>query len=264
VENDLQVGAFPLDDIITTSDWASGLAKDETELLIPTKPAYSVSRSKTLSSRFGLASQGKDNNIDCVEKTVHRKPENASDSNSDFYDVFGSDSDNDIDVDECQEDSVDVSKGGEVPVCVSKSGEVPITILKGGEVPGSLCKSGTSTDEEFEQFVTKEVTEGEKELQKTQEVFWKAIQSSSVANKKGSRADVGKCSSSTVCVGPVADTEMTVSAPVTSREASEGTAPSVSGAPGMRRKRQAHSTAPVRIWKGVISSLTLALKWCLL
>ena len=228
-----QEGTFPLDDIITTSDWASGLAKDEADLSAPVKPSYSVTRGKNPLSRTApkLTATSTHQSANNKKVVVNSKPDAVSDSNSDFYDVFGSDSENDTGVDE------------------------PVKLPVGGN------KSGVSTDEDFEQFVKREVTNGEEELQKAEEIFQKAIQSSSIESKR-SVDDAKLNSGSSPSIKKLAGDGGPNKGPKAfSKKPTEDLALTRFKNTGRKGQRRAHVAAQVRLLRGIAGVVDLVVEF---
>lgn len=156
-------GTFPLDDIITASDWTSSLSSKEGNFSsISTKATYSTSMRKTPSLGAGPYPPV----VSLPEATPVTVTEVAS---ATVRDIFGSGS---------EEESESLSFLEDAPVGGSR-GELGGSKDKVGgsrtEVGGA--RSGTS-DDDFEQFVRSEVASGEEEARRqaaAQELFTRTL-----------------------------------------------------------------------------------------
>lgn len=205
-------GNFPLDDIITASDWASSLSSREGKFPSTSEKAtYSTSTRKTPSLQAGPYSAV----VSHPEATPLTQDNAKEVSSAMVRDIFGSGSE-----DETESLSFldDVPGDGSRDKVGGSKGEV------GGSKPEmGETRSGTS-DDDFEQFVRSEVASGEQEVKRqaaAEELFTRVL---SGLNGDGSGGRVRGRGSST-------DSALT-------KYSNQG----------MRSKRKAHPNAGVSGW----------------
>ena len=166
-------GNFPLDDIITASDWASSLSSGEGKFpSASAKAAYSTSKRKipSLSTSPSLLVEHSQESTPLLRDSAKEVP------SSTVRDIFGNGSEDETESWSCLEE---VPGGGSKGKVGGSKGEVGGSEVDvgGSKAESSGTRSGTS-DDDFEQFVCSEVASGELEAQRqaaTEEHFTRVL-----------------------------------------------------------------------------------------